>query len=453
MIAGRYALGRELGRGGMGAVWLGTDEVLGRPVALKKIALVHDPAHARAEREARLAARVSHPHVVGVYDLVTDGADQWLVMEYVAGTTLSARIAAQGPLSPDELAPILKQIADALAAAHDAGVVHRDVKPSNILIDEIGTAKLSDFGIARSDDADATMTQSGFLTGSPSYIAPEVAHGKPTTPASDVWSLGATAYSALAGRPPYEVGENVVSTLFQIVHEDPPRTERAGRLAPLIAGMMTKDPEQRWTLDQVRRFLDGRPVLAWEQTRTMPRIVAPPPARPPERRPRWLWAAGALAAVTAAVLGGILLHGGGDDGDANAASGRASASTGASTGATPAGATTPSPSASASASDAAMQERIRAFVMTYLQTASSDPPRGFAMLTPDYQRRSGGLAGYLRFWGKVRKIHDVTDVQPSLDPLGVSYRYSYTLRGAGKRTEDVQLRLVDDGGRLRIAAS
>jgi len=436
----------------MGAVWLGTDEVLGRPVAIKRLAPVHDPAHARAEREARLAARVSHPHVVGVYDLVTEGAEQWLVMEYVAGTTLGARIAAQGPLSPDEVAPILRQIAEALAAAHAAGVVHRDVKPSNILIDEVGTAKLSDFGIARSDDADATLTQSGFLTGSPSYIAPEVAHGKPTSPASDVWSLGATAYCALAGRPPYEVGENVVSTLLKIVHDDPPRTDRAGRLAPLIDGMMTKDPDQRWTLDQVRRFLDGRPVVAWEQTRTMPRVVAPPPVPAPERRPRWLWAASAVGAV--AVLGGILLLAGRPDDDATAARGGTTASTGATTGASPTGSgTSTPPSPSAAASDAAMQERIRTFVTTYLHTASADPRRGFAMLTPDYQRRSGGLAGYLRFWGNVRAIHAITDVQPSLDPLGVSYRYTYTLRGAGRRTEDVQLRLVDDGGQLRISAS
>ena len=437
----------------MGAVWLGTDEVLGRPVALKRLAPAHDPAHARAEREARLAARVSHPHVVGVYDLVTEGSEQWLVMEYVAGTTLGARIAARGPLSPDELAPILAQIADALAAAHAAGVVHRDVKPSNILIDATGTAKLSDFGIARGDDADATLTQSGFLTGSPPYIAPEVAHGKPTTPASDVWSLGATAYCALAGRAPYEVAENVVSTLFQIVHEEPPRTERAGRLAPLLAGMMTKDPDERWSLEQVQRFLAGRPVAAWEQTRTMPRILAPAPTPTPPRRPRWLWAAGAL--VAAAVLGGILLLlGGGDDGNATAAAHGTGTSTSASAGASPASSTTPTtPSPSGPARDAAMQQRIRAFVTAYLEAASSNPRRGFAMLTPDYQRRSGGFGGYLRFWGNVRKIHDVSDVRPSLDPLGVSYRYTYTLRGAGKRTENVQLRLVDDGGHLRIAAS
>jgi len=474
----------------MGAVWLGTDEVLGRPVALKQLAPAHSPSHARAEREARLAARLSHPHVVAVFDLATEGAQQWLVMEYVEGRTLAERITTDGPLFPDEAAPLLGQIAEALAAAHAAGIVHRDVKPSNILIDPTGAAKLTDFGIARSDDADATLTQTGFLTGSPAYLAPEVAAGRSAGPASDVWALGATAYHALAGTPPYEVGDNMMGTLYRIVHEDPPRTDRAGWLAPMVAGMMTRDPEQRWTLGHVRTFLAGRPSPAADPTRTLPALAAvTPPTGPP---------AAASSSVPPAVPAGPARTTEGVADAAPASSAPVSPartahvphrrrrpvrrtwpvligslvvlvlllilliarpwhhSGGGATAPTSPPSTPPSSPASSPASTAAAgptEDGIRSFVSTYLATASSDPARGFSMLTPAYQRQSGGLPGYKRFWGNVRKIHQVTDVLPSLDPLGVSYRYTYTLRGAGKRTEDVQLRLVYKNGRYLISAS
>jgi len=447
----------------MGAVWLGTDEVLGRPVALKRLAPIHDPAHARAEREARLAARVNHPYVVMVYDLVAEGADQWLVMEYVEGTTLAALIAARGALSPDELAPILRQVAAALEASHAAGVVHRDVKPSNILVDLTGTAKLTDFGIARSADQDATLTQTGFLTGSPSYLAPEVIGGQPASAASDVWSLGATAFHALAGRPPYEVGENVVGALYRIVHEQPPRTDRAGWLAPLVAGLMTPDPARRWSLAQAQAFLAGPPVRSAGETRVLPAIAPAAPLAPiapdPSRRSRHWWAAAGAVLATGVVALGLGLAAGthGDDTAGRTGSGATGSTAPSPTpavagdGASPTGGPTDTPTGGPA--DGPTEESIRGFVATYLRAASEDPAQGFAMLTPDYQRRSGGLAGYERFWGNVRKVHDISDVLPSLDPLGVSYRYTYTMRGAGKRTENVQLRLVYDQGRFLIAAS
>ena len=478
----------------MGAVWLATDEVLGRTVALKRLAPAHSQSRARVEREARLAARLTHPHVVAVFDLVADGSDQWLVMEYVEGRNLSERVATDGPLSPDEAAPILRQIADALAAAHAAGIVHRDVKPSNILLDATGAAKLTDFGIARSDDADATLTQTGFLTGSPAYLAPEVAAGRPAGPQSDVWALGATAFHALAGHPPYEVGDSMMGTLYRIVHEDPPRTDRAGWLAPMVAGMMTQDPAQRWTLPQVQAFLAGHPSSQAGPTRTLPALAAitppagPPPttaampaARPPadasgaargvaptgptdpsspvmvaptpggsaagRRDGRWVWPAMAGGLVVLVLLVLLLVRPWHHDGGNGTTAGGAR---------TPSTATTPpsSPAASPTSSPSAgpTEDGIRAFVSTYLTTASSDPAQGFAMLTPAYQRQSGGLQGYERFWGNVQKIHDVSDVLPSMDPLGVSYRYTYTLRGAGKRTENVQLRLVYKDGHYLISA-
>lgn len=440
MIAGRYVLGRELGRGGMGTVWLGTDQVLGRPVALKRLGAPDSPARARAEREARLAARLSHPHLVAVFDLAVDGEDQWLVMEYVEGPTLAALVADRGPLTPDDAAPLIAQVADALAAAHEAGIVHRDVKPSNVLIDPDGQAKLTDFGVARSTEADATLTQTGFVTGSPAYLSPELASGGRVTPATDVWSLGATLFHALTGRPPYDVGDNVVGALYRIVHEEPPRAESAGWLAPLLAGAMTRDPARRWTLDHVRAFLAGEPETA---TQTMPTIaalapVAPPPTAArlaPAARPRWLWPAVAAVVVVAAIAVGLLASRMWIDRGTPAR----------------AGTSTPSRTPSTSPSTGPTEDGIRGFVSSYLSAASGDPRQGFAMLTADYQRASGGLAGYERFWGKVTKIHGVTDIAPSLDPLGVSYRYTYTLRGSGTRTEEVHLDLVYDAGHYLIA--
>ena len=247
----------------MGAVWLGRDTVLGREVALKRIGMMPGataPDLQRAEREARLAARLNHPHVVAVFDLVTEGEETWLVMEYVEGVSLSGLIARDGALTPDEAAPLVRQAADALAAAHAAGIVHRDVKPSNMMVTPQGDVKLTDFGIARAE-ADASLTQTGLVTGSPAYLAPEVASGATAHEASDVWSLGATLYHALAGHTPYDVSENLMGGLYRIVHEEPPRVDDPGWLAPVLEHTMTRDPAQRWSMAQVRDFLDqGRAV-------------------------------------------------------------------------------------------------------------------------------------------------------------------------------------------------
>ena len=158
---------------------------------------------------------------MAVFDFVSEQDEQWLVMEHVDGADLAVLAAHADGLQPDEAAALLAQVAEALAAAHIAGIVHRDVKPSNVLVTHDGTAKLADFGIARARDS--TMTVSGRVSGSPAYLAPEVASGHPATEASDVWSLGATLYQALTGRPPYDTSDSVLSAMYRIVHEAPPR--------------------------------------------------------------------------------------------------------------------------------------------------------------------------------------------------------------------------------------
>ncbi|QWF20646.1 serine/threonine protein kinase [Nocardioides sp. LMS-CY] len=456
LIAGRYTLGREVGRGGMGAVWLARDEVLGRDVALKRVGWApggSTPDLERAEREARLAARLNHPHVVAVYDLVTEGADQWLVMEYVEGATLAGLVQRHGALTPEAAAPILRQAADALAAAHSAGIVHRDVKPSNILVAPDGHVKLSDFGIARAE-ADASLTQTGLVTGSPAYLSPEVASGQTAQPASDVWSLGATLFHALAGRPPYEVGENVLGALYRIVNEPPPLLADAGWLAPVLAATMSTDPGSRWSMEQVRDVLAAGPsggrteplppagtavagpvaVTEPEPTRQIP-PAAPAPAR---RGSRGRPVAIVMAAVTIVVLAvvGWTLGRGDDNGpDADGASGGHS----------------DSPPPSSPTTPAVTADGMESFVADYLATVTTDPKATWEQLTPAFQAESGNFGQYQKFWSGFRSAALVT-AQPDPENMQISYTVEYVHADGHTSTDDVTLTLEGSDGDFDIAA-
>ncbi len=466
MIAGRYSLERELGRGGMGAVWLARDELLGRAVALKRLGAnplgEASPALDRSAREARLAARLNHPHVVAVFDLVAEGPDHWLVMEYVEGSTLAALIRARGRLAPDHAAALLAQVADALVAAHRSGIVHRDVKPSNILVAADGQAKLSDFGIARGE-ADATLTGTGLVTGSPAYLAPEIASGRAATEASDVWSLGATLFHALAGRPPYDVGENLLGALYRIVHDEPPRLADAGWLGPLLDHTMVRDPSARWTPVQVRDFLASGPrpqpaprrrtrtpapapvrvpptpepgtqVLAAtpEPVTPVPRVPQGPPARPRRRVGGVLGLLVAVALVAIVTVAAFAVSRGGD-GSRSPVGGAAPTAPSAPT-------TPPGPD----------EAGMRAFVLEYLTTAAADPDAGYAMLTPAFQVASGELDGYRRFWGQVQEVRDVEVTEADPESLQVGYTYRYRT-GEGVRTDEVRLQLAYQDGRYLVA--
>ncbi len=497
MIAGRYSLDRELGRGGMGAVWLGRDEVLGREVAVKRLGLApgtESPDLERAEREARLAARLSHPHVVAVYDLVDQEEQQYLVMEYVEGTNLSGLLRARGPLQPDAAAALLGQAADALAAAHEAGIVHRDVKPSNMLVGEDGQLKLSDFGIARAD-ADASLTQTGLVTGSPAYLAPEVASGGSATDASDVWSLGASLYHALTGHPPYEVTDNVLGALFRIVHEEPPRVPEPGWLGPVLEATMHRDPASRWSMAQVRDFLlegpstvggavglpdgaegttalpaaeavrasgsaDGdraegtqvlssvpavttgpQPVVGAAAPATpSPSAAAEPPVRHRRRGRTVPVLLGLLAGAAVIVLAFVLGQGRGGEPEEQDS---------------PTAAASPSESASDDAGPGPVtDEALEEFATSYVQTAVADPEAGFALLTPPYQQASNGLDGYTGFWGGVREVTGFRIRGSDAEARTVTYEYSYVLRNGQQRTDVVELTLEQQqDGSLLIAGA
>jgi serine/threonine protein kinase len=250
VVGGRYRLLAALGRGGMGTVWSAVDEMLDRRVAVKEItppAELDDAQRrqlrARTLREARAAARIDSPAAVTVFDVVEEDGRPWIVMQLVQAPTLADLVRQRGPLPDREVARIGLRVLEALSAAHRAGVLHRDVKPANVLVPDSGSAVLSDFGIA-SLEGDASMTTTGMIVGSPAYMAPERARGAAPTPASDLWSLGATLAAAVQGRSPFE-REGQIPTLLAVLHDDPSPVSAGGPLAEAIDGLLRKDPAQR----------------------------------------------------------------------------------------------------------------------------------------------------------------------------------------------------------------
>ncbi|MGW0707415.1 protein kinase domain-containing protein [Streptomyces sp. NPDC002643] len=290
LLAGRYRVVEQLGRGGMGVVWRAVDEVLHREVALKELRTYTDagaPELAdlglRMQREARAAARVRHPGVVAVHDVAEVDGRPLIVMELVDGPSLDDVLRDRGLLDPREAAAIGAKVMDALAAAHRVGVLHRDVKPGNILLDSSGRVVLTDFGIATMEnpgDGSAThLTRSGELVGSLDYLAPERAQGNDPGPASDVWALGATLYAAVEGSSPFR-RTSTWSTLTAIVTDPLPEPRRADALGPVLKELMDKRPQARPDADRARRLLEA--VAAGGA----PETASASPAGPPSERPR-----------------------------------------------------------------------------------------------------------------------------------------------------------------------
>ncbi|MGW6621546.1 serine/threonine-protein kinase [Nocardia sp. NPDC055002] len=281
LIAGRYRLTDPIGTGAMGVVWRATDVRLRRTVAVKQVLLAPGltgtqalEGKLRAMREGRIAARLHHPNAITVFDVAEEDGQPWLVMEYMNAPSLAVKLAGGVTLPPIEVAGIGAQAAAALSAAHDAGIMHRDVKPANLLVGDDGTVKLTDFGISHAT-GDVTVTATGFLAGTPAYLAPEIARGDNPKPAADVFALGSTLYAASEGAPPFGEGDNPLAVLHAVARGVVPEPKNAGPLAPVLMWLLTASADDRPTMAQARVALEdvaaGRvPALPASATKILP---------------------------------------------------------------------------------------------------------------------------------------------------------------------------------------
>jgi eukaryotic-like serine/threonine-protein kinase len=318
VLAGRYEIKGEIGRGGMGVVWKARDGRLQRDVAIKEVEVPaslsgHDrqSVQERACREAQAAARLNHPSAVTVFDVLEEDGRACIVMELVDAPSLAELVERHGPLTPGEAARVGLQILGALDTAHRVGIVHRDVKPANVMVTDSGDAKLADFGIASVKD-DTRITATGLVLGSPSFMSPEQGKGETSSAKTDLWSLGATLFYAVEGRAPFDRG-HAIATLGAVIEDDPAPLTRAGDLEPVIWALLEKNPDRRPDAAETRRLLQavaaGDPVVLYraETTDSPATTTGPAPALDTETRRRPLLALGALALVLALAAGGAYL--------------------------------------------------------------------------------------------------------------------------------------------------
>ncbi|WP_454345518.1 serine/threonine-protein kinase [Streptomyces canus] len=415
LLAGRYRLGGVLGRGGMGTVWRAEDETLGRTVAVKELrfpsSIDEDEKRrliTRTLREAKAIARIRNTSAVTVYDVVDEDDRPWIVMELVEGKSLAEVIREDGLLEPKRAAEVGLAILDVLRSAHREGILHRDVKPSNVLISEDGRVVLTDFGIAQVE-GDPSITSTGMLVGAPSYISPERARGHKPGPAADLWSLGGLLYAAVEGAPPYDKG-SAIATLTAVMTEPLEEPKNAGPLRDVIYGLLTKDPAQRLDDSRARAMLTevihapepkaAEPEPAADATR-----VVPLPAQPQERAGgerlrgalrsvRKVAGAAATSAVASRAKSGSGTAGSGTEGSGQAGSGTADTGggKGAAQGAGAASAAAASPAASASpASSASSASREKDASASTSATASASS--GAAAVRDGKTRQTDAASG------------------------------------------------------------
>jgi serine/threonine protein kinase len=315
LIAGRYRLAERIGQGAMGVVWRARDERLDRVVAVKQLGYdpaigqaAGDQAALRALREARLTARLRHPHAITVHDVVEEGGEPYLVMEYLPSRSLADVLLDRERLPADEVARIGVQVASALAAAHAEGIVHRDVTPANVLLAEGGVAKIADFGISRAT-GEGTVTGGGFIAGTPAYLSPEVAGGGEAGFPADVFSFGATLYRALEGMPPFGNDDNPIVLLLRVAREEPIPPRHSGPLAEALGRLLQRDPAQRPSMAEVQELFEavtgGRPLPPPRlRPRTETRMLRLPR---PRRRAVLASAAGAVLLALGVVIGTALV--------------------------------------------------------------------------------------------------------------------------------------------------
>ncbi len=315
LIAGRYRLAERVGQGAMGVVWRARDERLDRVVAVKQLGYdpaigqaAGDQAALRALREARLTARLRHPHAITVHDVVEEGGEPYLVMEYLPSRSLADVLLDRECLPADEVARIGVQVSSALAAAHAEGIVHRDVTPANVLIADGGLAKIADFGISRAT-GEGTVTGGGFIAGTPAYLSPEVAGGGEAGFPADVFSLGATLYRAVEGQPPFGNDDNPIALLLRVAREEPIPPKHRGPLAEVLGRLLHRDPSRRPAMAEVQELFEavtgGRPLPPPRpRPRTETRMLRLPR---PRRRVVLAAAAGAVLLVLGVVIGTVLV--------------------------------------------------------------------------------------------------------------------------------------------------
>ncbi|MGH4010694.1 MAG: serine/threonine-protein kinase [Pseudonocardiaceae bacterium] len=478
----------------MGVVWQAMDERLQRLVAVKQLLLqpdlsprATDEARLRALREARIAARLQHPNAIIVYDVAEHDGEPCLVMEYLPSRSLAAVLAEQGSLPASEVASIGGQVASALAAAHAAQIVHRDVKPGNILITDGGTAKITDFGVSRAA-GDVTVTQTGMMAGTPAYLAPEVARGQVPTPASDVFSLGATLYAAVEGRAPFGDSSNQLALLHAVAAGEVPPPLHAGPLFAVLMNLLAKDPAARPDMDQASLALTAaiiaRPVaVARPPTRvTTPATPSPtvpshplpdplpaadpppaelPPADPPparrlgSERGRAGMLVGAIVAVLTLVGVGTLLAGGSSGQQGTPPAGQAATSApvpAAPPAGPPAGIPVPSQVQPVDHTGGAIAWRDAGQLVIDYYNGLGDLSEAWQMLSPTARAAFGSEPNFRSYWSQYSSVsaRNASGVSDNPDgsvtvPVDVSYD-----TGSGAEVIKRTLRVIQGDGRLLI---
>ncbi|MET8996075.1 serine/threonine-protein kinase [Amycolatopsis sp. Hca4] len=479
-IRDRYRLLEPIGGGAMGTVWRAQDEKLDRTVAIKELLLPHDhdeqrtqEAKNRAMREARIAARLQHSHAITVFAVLEEEDRPWLVMEYLPSKSL-ALVLGEQPATVDDAIRVGVQISSALAGAHRAGVVHRDVKPANILVSEDGTAKITDFGISRAI-GDVKLTATGEIAGTPAYLAPEVARGEDADFAADVFSLGATLYAAVEGQSPYGVADNPIALLYKASSGEIVPPEKAGRLTPLLLRMLASEPAERPSMDEVEQELrallpdpePGESVLAATVPEAEPAVVPTVPAAvavpagevtavSPGAR-KGLIAVGAGAALLCvAVVVAILLVVRQKPPSDNAAppppSETPSTSASAAPPATPSSSSSPSPtpptsapSTSPTVSTVASSKTPVDALTAYYGLLPGNPAAAWDLLTAKFKAsRSQTYETYKSFWSKYKQVNVINAREAGPNRVAATITYD------GGNAENDIFTLVQEGGVWKI---
>ncbi|MET0132108.1 MAG: serine/threonine-protein kinase [Kibdelosporangium sp.] len=502
----------------MGIVWQARDERLDRTVAIKQLLMraglsdsQADDARRRAMREGRIAARLQHRNAIAMFDVAEHEGDPCLIMEYLPSRSLAGLLADRGTLTPQEAAQIGEQVATALTAAHAAGIVHRDVKPGNILIDDTGQVKITDFGISRASD-DGTMTASsvGMLAGTPAYLAPEVARGQDPTRASDVFSLGATLYHAVEGQPPYGFKDNPLAQLYAVAMGNVPQPKNAGQLTDTLMRLLAMEVGDRPTMPEVVMTLaelagadtvvapiptPPKPVVPVQSqavqnqaVQNQPTLVAPrpvqvpakpaspppPPQAPPQPRPapqpqpqpsqpqqagnkkRALAVIGAV--LGAALLGGLVAtlasSGGGEERTAGPPTNSPPTTVTVQATAPPGQSPSNPPSSPPPSPQAGNQGPIDwstagRLIISYYGSAS--PDARWAMLTPDAQQAFGGFEAFQAYWAQYPQLSSRNANGVRQNPDGSVIVPVDVTYGPGNSSHK-ELHVMNIGGQLKIAS-